>query len=349
MRKESSADKIPIGTVTAKDIGNALGLSQPTVSRILNGTAGHRVAEGTRLRVIEAAARMGYRPNAVARSLRRRRTNIVGFYTGYGYVDARNAFLSAIIGSLQQAASGRGMDVLLHSVSRDSATEDIYGELIDGRVDGLFLHTHAGDPLAERLAASRALPVVAIADALPGIPSLVCDDEAGTRALVAHLWERKHRRIGYVYPRTRFASVERRIGAFLTTMRERGSEAEATLLEIGVEETRPALEQMRAMSDPPTAVCCWNDLTAFDLIRECAAAGIRVPGDLAVAGFDGLMDPRLAPRRLVTVAANWNVIAEYAMDQLFARIEARLRSTGKTDPASPVTTLPVHLVEGDTT
>ena len=336
------------GAVTAKDIGIALGLSQPTVSRILTGAAGHRVAEDTRVRVMQAAAQMGYRPNAVARSLRRRRTNIVGFYTGYGYVDARNVFLAAIIGSLQQAASPRGLDVLLHSVSRGTATDDIYDELMDGRVDGLFLHTHAGDPLAARIAASDALPVVAIADALPGIPSLVCDDEAGTRALVAHLWERGHRRIGYVYPRIRFASVERRIGAFLTEMRERGTETDAPLFAIDVEDTRPALEQIRAMPHPPTAVCCWNDLTAYDLIRECGDAGIRVPGGLAIAGFDGLMDPKLTPRRLLTVAANWNVIAEQAMEQLWARIESRFCPDEERMPAPPVTTLPVHLIEGDT-
>ncbi|MBC8138971.1 MAG: LacI family DNA-binding transcriptional regulator [Fibrella sp.] len=336
------------GAVTAKDIGNALGLSQPTVSRILTGAAGYRVAEDTRVRVMQAAAQMGYRPNAVARSLRRRRTNIVGFYTGYGYVDARNAFLAAIIGSIQQAASRRRVDVLLHSMSRDTSTDDIYGELMDGRVDGLFLHTHVGDPLAERLAESDALPVVAIADALPGIPSVVCDDESGTRALIAHLWERGHRRIGYVYPRTRFASVERRIGAFLTEMRERGTESEAPLFAIDIEDTLPALAEIRAMPNPPTAVCCWNDLTAYDLIRECGQAGIRVPGGLAIAGFDGLMDPKLTPCRLLTVAANWNVIAEQAMEQLFAQIESRFCPEEESSPVSPVTTLPVQLVEGDT-
>lgn len=337
------------GAVTAKDIGNALGLSQPTVSRILTGAAGHRVAEETRTRVMQAAAQMGYRPNAIARSLRRRRTNIVGFYTGYGYIDARNAFLSAVIGSLQQVASAHRMDVLLHGVFRGASTDDIYSELIDGRVDGLFLHTHVGDPLVERLAKSDMVPVVAVADALPGIPSVVCDDEAGTRSLVAHLWEQGHRRIAYVYPRTRFASVERRIGAFLTEMRERGAEAQASQFAIDVEVTRPVLEQIRTMANPPTAVCCWNDLTAFDLIHECGNAGISVPGELAVVGFDGLFDPRLTSRRLVTVAANWNVIAQQAMEHLFAQIEARFSpEEEEREPIPEVTTLPVRLVAGDT-
>ena len=333
--------------VTAKDIGNALGLSQPTVSRILAGAAGHRCADDTRTRVLETAARMGYRPNAVARSLRRRRTNIVGFYTGYGYLDARNPFSSAIIGSLQQAANNRRMDVLLHSVFRGASTDDIYAEVMDGRVDGLFLHTYAGDPLAERLAKSDALPVIAIADALPGIASVVCDDEAGSRALVAYLWERGHRHIGYIYPRTRFVSVERRMGAFLAEMQTRGAGGNAPTFAIDLENTRPALEQIRAMPDPPTAVCCWNDLAAYDLIRECETAGLRVPGALAVAGFDGLLDPRLTPRPLVTISAEWHHIAEAAMDALWARIEARF-STEDDETPPGVTTFPVQLVAGNT-
>ena len=280
--------------------------------------------------------------------LRRRRTNIVGFYTGYGYLDARNAFLAAIIGSLQQAASRLRMDVLLHGVFRGASTDDIYAELVDGRVDGLFLHTHAGDPLAARLAENRTLPVVAIADALPGIPSVVCDDEAGTRALVAHLWEKGHRHMAYVHPRTPFASVERRVRVFLDEMRARDAGDKAPTFAIEIEDTSPALSRIRAVEEPPTAVLCWNDLAAYDLIRRCGEAGLRVPGGLAVVGFDGLLDPNLTPRRLVTAGANWNNIGELAMTLLADQIEARFTAPEEREPVSPVTTLPVYLLEGDT-
>ncbi len=338
------------GAVTAKDIGDALGLSQPTVSRILSGTPGHRVADETRSRVLEAAARMGYRPNAVARSLRRRRTNIIGFYTGYGYLDARNAFLATIIGSLQQAANQYRMDLLLHGVFRGASTDDIYAELLDGRVDGLFLHTYPDDPLAKRLAEQEGMPVVAIADAIPGIPSVVCDDAEGTRALIAHLWERGHRRIGYVYPRTRFASVERRLGAFQNEMRARGVAGYAPEFAIDIENTLPALSQIRAMATPPSAVCCWNDLAAYDLIYACNQSGVNIPRDLSVVGFDGLLDPKMTPRPLVTAGADWNAIGKQAMELLAAQIETRLSPNQDTVQTIPeVTTLPVHLIAGDTT
>ena len=336
------------GVVTAKDVGRALGLSQPTVSRILAGAEGHRVSEETRARVIETALRMGYRPNAVARSLRNRRTNIVGFYTGYGYQDARNAFLSAIIGGLQQAAANHRMDLLLHGIFHGASTNDLFDELMNGRIDGLFIHTYPGDPLVERLASSDTLPVIAIADALPGIVSLVCDDETGTKELVNYLWERGHRHIGYIRPRTHFASVDRRVQAFRTAMEKLGASPEdCPLFEIDIEDTSPALTAIRQLENPPTAVCCWNDLAAFDLIRQCRTAGIRVPEGLAVVGFDGLLDPNLTVRPLVTIGAHWNDIAARAMTYMVSKIETRLGNTPQ-ETIPPLIIMPVHIVPGDT-
>jgi DNA-binding LacI/PurR family transcriptional regulator len=338
------------GSITAKDIGRALGLSQPTVSRILSGAANHRVSAETRRRVLETAERMGYRPNAVARSLRRRRTHIVGFYTGYGYLDARNAFLAAVIGGLQRACDDHRLDLLLHGVFRGGSTDDIYGELVDGRIDGLFLHTHASDPLVARLVASS-LPVVAVADAIPGVPSVTSDDEAGTRLLVEHLWARGHRRIGYVRPTIRFTSVEARAAAFTAAMAERGvPAAHRPVIETEYETAEPVLDALLALPEPPTAVCCWNDLAAYNLIYACRQRGVRVPEELAVAGFDGLLDPRLVPRPLVTVGADWNAVADRAMSLLVRQIHARHGAgpEGEADEIPPLTRLPVRLIGGDT-
>jgi len=346
------SEKTTNTAVTAKDIGRVLGLSQPTVSRILSGDTGHRVSAETRQRVLETAQKLGYRPNAIARSLRRRRTQIVGFYTGYGYLDARNAFLAEIIGGLQRACDAHRLDLLLHGIFRGASTEDIYGELMDGRIDGLFLHTHAGDPLVARLVESS-LPVVAVADAVPGVPSVVSDDEAGARLLVDFLWSKGHRKIGYVRPTTQFASVETRVNAFIAAMDERGVALEhCPVLETEYEEPEPALTNLLALPSPPTAVCCWNDQTAFNLIYACRQRGIRVPEDLAVTGFDGLIDPRLTSRRLVTVSAAWNEITARAMELLVCQIDTRLAGSGSAEttpeelPAQ--IQLPVRLITGDT-
>jgi DNA-binding LacI/PurR family transcriptional regulator len=341
--------------ITAKEIGRRLGLSQPTVSRILSGASGYRVSPETRRRVMDTAAQMGYRPNALARSLRQGKTNIVGFYTGYGYLDARNPFLAELIGGLQRAADPRQLDILLHGVFRGASTEDIYGQMVDGRIDGLFLHTYAEDPLAARLRES-ALPVVALADAVPGIPSVVADDVTGTRLLLNYLRDKGHRRIGYVRPTNRFASVERRIETFRTWMAEQNIPGgDAPIYEVEFEATKPALDTLLASANPPTALCCWNDMAAFDLLYHCRRQGVTVPDDLAIVGFDGLLaDPRLCPRALVTVGASWTDIADRAMDLLMHQMRSDRRSNSQTEDSDAAVgepllmRLPVSLRAGDT-
>lgn len=326
--------------VTSKDIANKLGLSQPTVSRILNGTPGYRVSPVTRQRVLDMARELQYRPNAVARSLRHRRTNIVGFYTGYGVLEARNGFLAEVIGGLQRAADTHHLDLLLHGVFRGRSTDDIHNELVDGRIDGLILHTSQDDPLVEKLATSS-LPVVAIADPLPGLPSVTCDDEGGIRRLIDLLMQKGHKSIAFIAPIMRLASVERRSTAFRDAVRARGlSDSEAPILRVGWEEISPILEWWESNQQHPTAICCWNDLAAFDLLRGCQQRKIRVPQDLAVAGFDGFFDRRLASRPLSTIAASWPEVTRVAMEMLSARI------AGECVP--PETVIPVALAEGDT-
>lgn len=353
MRKATN----PNTPVTAKDIGRELGLSQPTVSRVLAGAKGHRVSTETSRRVFEAADRMGYRPNAIARSLRRRRTNIVGFYTGHHYLDARNAFLASLIGGLQRAGDAHELDILLHGVFRGRTSDAVFAELMDGRVDGLFVHTHADDPLVERLRDSS-LPVVAIADAIPGIPTVVCDDADGIRQLIDYLWAKGHRRIAYLKPFREFYAVETRVNAFVAELDRRGAcRASCPVISIDLENASAVLPMLRKNVDHPTAVCCWNDMAAYDLLHACYLAGVSVPEDLAVAGFDGFLDPRLTPCPLVTVAASWEAVAECAMAHLVRQIN------GDGDEAEPergpfppihseeviiLSRLPVTLVPGAT-
>src|SRR5579883_2371818 len=260
--------------VTSKDIAGKLGLSQPTVSRILSGSREYRVSPETRRRVLEAARQMGYRPNAVARSLRHRRTNIVGYYTGYGYLNARNPYLAAVLGGLQQACDAQCLDILLHGVFRGKSTDDIYGELVDGRIDGLFLHTTADDSLVEQLANSS-LPVVAISDAMPGLPCVVADDGVGVNLLIDYLWKNGHRRIAFLAPQRQYASVERRVEAFVKAMNERGI-PKPQLLRVDLWDALVGIDAI-PKDNPPTAICCWNDYSAASLVLECEKNGIRVP------------------------------------------------------------------------
>jgi len=323
---------------TAREIARSLGVSQPTVSRVLNGTPGHRYSAETRRRIFEEAERMGYRPHAVARSLRERRTRVVGFYSGHSNLDARNAFLAEIIGALQHACGESGQFLLLQNLTPGTPVGEMFGELLSGRIDGLVLHTRPGDPLVPRLAAAR-LPVAAIADRVPALPSVVCDDADGIRQVIAHLAGRGHQRIAFLHPTELLASVEVRFDAYLKAMAERGWEP--LPISVNFEEAEPALDSLLARPQPPTAVCCWNDMTALHLLHGCRRRGLHVPDDLAVTGFDGMLDPRIMAQALTTVTAFWPDVTLQALEILQQQMCG--------EKAADVTMLPVVLREGETT
>ena len=328
--------------ITMRDVARKAGVSQMTVSAVIGGKAAQvRISETTQARVLDTVREMGYQPNAIARSLRRRCTNVIGFYSGYGYLDTHNAFLAEIFSGLQRGCEQYHKDLLLHGVYRGDSVDDIYTELMDGRIDGLVLNAGPNDPLADRLAASH-LPVVALVDAIPAIPSVVAADAQGSAYLAAHLAGQGHRRVLYRYSiHRRLVSASRRQEAFLQKAAEYGMEVR--LWEDDV--TRPAdiaeLDWFREAPDRrPTAVVCWNDLAAYDLLTQCHNYGLRAPDDLAVVGFDGVPTPFDFVWRLTTVRAPWAEVARTAVDLLLAQIMG--------EPVPHETELPVVLVCGDT-
>lgn len=309
-------------TVTAKTIARELQLSQPTVSRILSGDPRHRVSAQTKQRVLDTAQRLGYQPNAVARSLRRGRTGIVGLYTNHDY-DARNDFLGTIIGALQRCCEARDLDLLLHSGRGGRSAEEIYTKLRDGRVDGLILHANADDPLAEMLSRSP-LPVVTIADRLPCLPAVTCDDAGGIRLVMAYLRERGLRRFVFIAPQEQLTSVERRREAFEAEMQRFGVPAsDWTVLRVENDDYEAAAEVARQFARPgaPCAAVCWCDRVAYHFLQVCRRRKIAVPETLSVTGFDGFQTETIPLWDLVTVRCPWEEAAACALDLLIDLVE----------------------------
>ncbi len=329
---------------TIKDVAASVGVSSSTVSAVLGHSPSRhvRVSEQTRNRILEAAARIRYQPNHAARSLRNRRTNVLGVYTAQGYLNPYMPFTSQIIGGLHLGCDECGKDLLLHGMYRGRPAEEVLAELTGGQIDGLVLYTGPEDPLVPLLAAS-ALPVVSIVDALPGLPAVVADDAAGSALLAAHLVALGHRRIMYIAGSPTLVSAVRRLEAFQSaavplglevtefhpaSRHERFSEGDLTWLDL----PRPAR---------PTAAVCWNDLTAYFLLEECRLRGLCLPDDLAVAGFDGIAPPHFGPLCLTTIQAPWMEVARAAIPLLVRLID------GEVIP--PETRLPVRLMPGGTT
>jgi LacI family transcriptional regulator len=320
--------------VTGKDIARELGLSQPTVSRILSGRGIDRISLETRERVMEAAARLDYQPNAIARSLRHGKTDVVGFYSVYDY-DARNDFLGALIGSLQRACNAHHLDLLLFSAFSERSRDEIATKLRDGRIDGLFLHAAPSDPLAATLARAS-LHVVALTDVLPGMPSVSFDSETGIRDLIRELISRGYEKFVFVAPDVELESVERRRQVFESVTEK----LQSRVMRVFYEESAPVLPELEKWRGEKLAVCCWNDRTAYNLLEASSQLGWAVPGDMGITGFDGFVSHKFPCRHLATMGGDWDELARAALDIMTAQIAEQ------TSPLSSF--LPVRLIEGDT-
>lgn len=315
-------------------LAERLGISQSTVSRALSAASSHKVAPQTRERILKAATELGYRPNAIARSLKQRRTNTLGFYTGHGYLDIGNDFMIAVLAGIQRACEHLRMDLLLHGVYRQQSVDEFFHALLDGRADGLVLHAPVNDPLTPRLV-EAGLPLVAIADRMPTVPSVVCDDADGVRQAIDYLKQQGHQHIAFIASTVLFESSARRADTFAEVL-----DTDSAILQQSPADNTPRLNEILSMNPQPTAVCCWNDMTAYDLWRECHQNGIRVPEDLAIIGFDGFFCRKCLSPRLTTIRVPWGEIAETASQLLVSQIQ------GNSVP--PETVLPVQLIPGHT-
>jgi DNA-binding LacI/PurR family transcriptional regulator len=274
--------------------------------------------------------------------LSRRSTGVIGFHNGFGYVNARNTFLSEILGGLHEGCEQHGKDLLLHGLYKERSAEAIYQELSNGKIDGLVLLTPPDTELVQILASSR-LPAVAVADRVPTLASVLIDDAQGAKMQAQHLYERGHRHILYRRALWSEASIDVRFQAFAEAAQQLGMKVTEGF----------ARDRMHVLSDDeerllhdsssqrPTAAVCWVDGAAFELLSYCAKQGIRVPDNLAVVGFNGIEVEGVDPSYLTTIRAPWALVAQTAVKLLVTLI-------GGTE-VSPETILPVELIAGQTT
>jgi DNA-binding LacI/PurR family transcriptional regulator len=288
--------------------------------------------------VRQAAEKLAYRPNAIARSLRHHVMHTIGFYNGYGYIGTRNPFLHAVLAGMHARCDNYLCDLLVHRVSLRDGKPDQAQEIIGGKVDGVVLWTYDGDPVVDMLAA-RHFPAVAIADRLPNVPSVTADDNGGGRLVAQRLAERGHKRILYRMPHVERMSGNVRCRGFLDEAKTLGLK-----VDVGVcadNEGKFSEQELSLLTAPdgvrPTAVACWNDLTALETYKEFQVRGWS--DKYALIGFDGFEAPGLAVT-ITTVLVPWDDIAGTAVDMVQKIIGGQ--------PVKPHVTVPVTLIEGDT-
>jgi DNA-binding LacI/PurR family transcriptional regulator len=257
------------------------------VSLVMRGA--NVVSDEKRQLVLDAAAALGYRPNAVARSLVSRRTNLFGVFLS----DLRNPFFTEVIHGIEAESDAHGYRTIICTASRlASAERRALDTLLDLRADGLILASPmlSSETIA---AASEEVPVVLVARQLESDPidSVSNDDPAGAALVVRHLAALGHRRIAHVDGAGGAGAAERRAG-YEAAMREIGLAGETRVVAGGYTEEGgkagvAALLELPA-DERPTAIFVANDLAALGALSALGERGLRVPEDVSVVGYDNI-------------------------------------------------------------
>jgi LacI family transcriptional regulator len=319
---------------TIKDVARAAGVSVATVSRALNGA--ENVLPDTRQRIVDVARELRYAPSGAARSLITRRTDTIGALLP----DLHGEFFSELIRGIDQAARARGLHLLLSS-SHDDADEAAAAlRAMNGRVDGLLVMSpHADDDfLSQNLPLN--LPAVLLNSGVrrPTQRVFGVDNFGGAREMTRHLVASGRRRIAFLGgPATNFEARERERG-----YRE-GLPAgvapwllEGDFSEAGGQRAGEALLALPA-SARPDAVFAANDIMAIGLLGVLQAGGLRLPDDMALAGFDDIPIARYVSPALTTMHVPIAALGSQALDALADTLEHH-------NADATATVMPVQLV-----
>jgi LacI family transcriptional regulator len=320
--------------VTIKDVARAAGVSVATVSRVHNDSA--LVTDDTRGRVRAVAARLGYSPHAGARSLSTRKTNGIGVLLP----DLHGEFYSELIRGIDQRAQRHGFHLLLASSHNEKTAIAAALQSMRGRVDGLIVMSPApGAHLPVRDLAS--FPVVLLNSAAVGaeFDALSVANAQGSTEMVEHLIGLGHRRIAVIRGPVRNHDAAERLRGYRTALREAGIGADEGLEAQGdftdTSGYAAGLELLR-LTPRPTAIFATNDAMAIGALSALREAGVRVPQEMAVAGFDDIPMARYMHPPLSTVRVDIAALGERATDRLLEAVASR-RKHKKRREVVPVT------------
>jgi len=300
--------------VTIKDVALAARVSVASVSRALND---HRsMAETTRKRILRAAARLRYTPHSAARTLITRRTQTIGALLP----DLHGEFFSELIRGIDLAARARGLHLLVSSSHGDAGEAAAALHAMQGRVDGLLVmspHADAGF-LRENLRSGLPMVLMNTPAKRARYAILNIDNYGGAFAMVRHLLDCGHRRVALIAgPEGNFDAAERLRG-YTAAMTRFAPLAPLRVLpgDFGEESGYRAAQQLLVRKARPHAIFAANDMIAIGCLYAFREAGLRVPDDIAVTGFDDIPFARLITPALTTVRVRIADFGARALERL---------------------------------
>ena len=306
------------------DVAERAGVSTATASLVLRGRPGPSVATSDAVRT--AAAELGYRPDRTASLLARHRSHLLGVL-----LDVTSPFHAELVRALDDEAGERGLDLVLSTVTRRRDEVQAAETLLDFRCEALAV-LGPDMPAAALDALAASVPTVVVGrEGTATFPGVRVSDDRGLELAVDHLVRLGHRQIAFVDgPRGSIAAARRR--GYRAAMQRHGLRTEADVLPggatevAGVEAARLLLE--RASADRPTAAVCFNDRCAIGLRDTVVRAGLALPGDLSVVGYDDSPLARLGTVDLTSVSQEPEQLARATVQRLAALLKGEATEPG---------------------
>ncbi len=312
--------------VTIKDVARTAGVSVATVSRVYNGFRG--VREDTRERVLSVGRRLGYSPHGAARSLVTNRTHTIGVLLP----DLYGEFFSELIRGIDEAVQGTGFHVLLSSARRPADALEPVLRSMRGRVDGLILMVPELEAGTARRTLPDRFPLVLVNSPLSDVPvpSIGVANAEGARAMVRHLAGLGHRRIAMICGAEHNFDATERLRGYRQAVAELGLVADPALEvpgDFSEAAGHAATRRLLAYAQRPTAIFAANDGMAIGVLSALQDAGVQVPEEMAVAGFDDIPMARYAHPPLSSVHVDINDLGRRATARLLDALDGRTDGT----------------------
>jgi len=309
---------------TIHDVARAAGVSIATVSATINQSA--YVSPALQERVHRAVAEVGYQPDGIARSLKKRSTQTLGLIIS----DITNPFFTALIRGIEDRANAKGYALILCNTDEHLEKERAYLRLLRcRRVDGLIMAPAGGVADYHGFLPDGNRPLVFIDRKISSVlaDAVVVDNVGGARQVVEYLLRLGHRRVAAITGLPHISTTHERIQGYRWALEAAGQPLDPDLMRTGnsrLEGGYQAALALLRLSRRPTAIFATNNVMAIGLMRAVAEQGLRCPEDLSVACFDDFEWASVFRPRLTTVAQPTYDMGAKAADLLFTRLEGTL-------------------------
>ncbi|OGP90789.1 MAG: hypothetical protein A2156_11030 [Deltaproteobacteria bacterium RBG_16_48_10] len=322
---------------TIKDVAKQVGVSTATVSHVINNT--RFVSAELKQRVLKAIRDLGYHPNAIARSLVKRKTHTIGILIS----DILNPFYTAIVRRIEDVTYKSGYSVMLCNTDEDPEKEILYIQmLLEKRIDGLIISTAFQDGTHPLLSQLKAISLVTIVRRIKGVASdaIFGDNMGGAYQAIDHLIRLGHRKIGIVSGPTGLSSGAERLEGYKKALEDHRTPIEDQWVKIGdfKRESGYSLTKEMFQRDPlPTALFVVNNQMAIGALQALNELKIRIPKDISLISFDDMEWYSFLDPPLTTVEHSPYLIGKTAGEMVLQRISNKRKSPKKV-------VLPSHLI-----